>query len=583
MRLGEAFHPQHNSAQGVCPVDRAVPAILETPQSQVVPHVLCVENTLRILPTRGQSRVCQYWNVPRILHWVGVLLATVILSAATVVSVIPAGAKPSLWPSSEPFTHSGSSVLNTSAISCTGPLTCEVLTASWTTGLVATQESNGVWGQAVSIQSSAAFGLGDDPVEMSCWSTGNCLAAAQEFAQSGPGAYYIAAESNGIWGPLSSHLPTGPGGLVPDGGWTLGGLSCAPSGWCAITLTSVSSAGGGTYELDWQSWSAGVLSSVSDTGLANPNDALVSCWGTRKCEFFSSQNFAYAVNPSRPSDWHSLNGGTYQGGSILYSASCTSALHCTIVGQDQNVMYPIAFTESGSTWNQYDFTNSPVNSELYSVSCVAEFCAMVGTAAGGTSLTGSTQDGVPTLTSTPSFYQSWGISCTDVLTCTALGTSSSQLATSNLAPPLVVPSTSHGTATIGQSLSRDLASGVTGGIGSTFFSIQHGHLPPGITLNESTGVLSGVPTHTGTFQATVKVESTGPPFQSSTIALVLTVTQQPAPSPPVTQEPGTSPQSSDASLARTGDDFGRELVVGATTWLGGVLLFILVRRRRSLT
>ncbi|HSE38163.1 MAG TPA: Ig domain-containing protein, partial [Blastocatellia bacterium] len=46
---------------------------------------------------------------------------------------------------------------------------------------------------------------------------------------------------------------------------------------------------------------------------------------------------------------------------------------------------------------------------------------------------------------------------------------------------------------------------VTGGVPTYQFSILSGSLPPGVTLNSNSGLISGTPTVVGTFSFTVKV------------------------------------------------------------------------------
>ncbi len=60
--------------------------------------------------------------------------------------------------------------------------------------------------------------------------------------------------------------------------------------------------------------------------------------------------------------------------------------------------------------------------------------------------------------------------------------------------------------TVGIPYSHTFPSG--GGIGAVTFVILTGSLPPGITLNSSTGVLSGTPTSPGAFPITVQVTDT---------------------------------------------------------------------------
>ena len=66
---------------------------------------------------------------------------------------------------------------------------------------------------------------------------------------------------------------------------------------------------------------------------------------------------------------------------------------------------------------------------------------------------------------------------------------------------------------------------VSGGTGPYAWSVSTGSLPTGITLNASTGILSGTPTAAGTFSFTVKVTDSG--GQSATQATSLTVAAGP--------------------------------------------------------
>ena len=57
--------------------------------------------------------------------------------------------------------------------------------------------------------------------------------------------------------------------------------------------------------------------------------------------------------------------------------------------------------------------------------------------------------------------------------------------------------------TVGQAYSSQLS--VTGGIGPYTYSVISGSLPPGLTLNSSTGAITGTPTTPGTYNVTTKV------------------------------------------------------------------------------
>ena len=83
----------------------------------------------------------------------------------------------------------------------------------------------------------------------------------------------------------------------------------------------------------------------------------------------------------------------------------------------------------------------------------------------------------------------------------SLGIASSGSYTYNTGPALLFPAPPGGEA--GVAYSDQLT--VTGGTSPFTWSVSAGTLPPGLTLNASTGLLSGTPTAAGTYSFTVKV------------------------------------------------------------------------------
>ena len=82
-----------------------------------------------------------------------------------------------------------------------------------------------------------------------------------------------------------------------------------------------------------------------------------------------------------------------------------------------------------------------------------------------------------------------------------LGTSASTAYTYNPGPALLIPAPPGGEVNV--AYSDQLT--VTGGTSPFTWSVGTGPLPPGLTLNASTGLLSGTPTTAGTYSFTVKV------------------------------------------------------------------------------
>ncbi|WP_157555993.1 DUF7507 domain-containing protein [Herbidospora yilanensis] len=77
---------------------------------------------------------------------------------------------------------------------------------------------------------------------------------------------------------------------------------------------------------------------------------------------------------------------------------------------------------------------------------------------------------------------------------------------------------------------------MTGGTAPTTWSISAGSPPPGVTLNPSTGLLSGTPTSAGTYDFTVRIVDAG--GQSDTRAATVTIVPPPVltvPTPPAAQ------------------------------------------------
>jgi hypothetical protein len=86
--------------------------------------------------------------------------------------------------------------------------------------------------------------------------------------------------------------------------------------------------------------------------------------------------------------------------------------------------------------------------------------------------------------------------------------------------PLAVTTSKLPNATIGLHYSKTLQA--SGGVAPYHWALTSGHLPPGLSFS-STGLISGVPTHTGTYDFSVKVSDSEIPASTVTTALSLKV------------------------------------------------------------
>ena len=93
--------------------------------------------------------------------------------------------------------------------------------------------------------------------------------------------------------------------------------------------------------------------------------------------------------------------------------------------------------------------------------------------------------------------------------------------------PLQITATSLPGGQVGTPYSATLT--VTGGTTPYSWSIVAGALPVGLTLQASTGLISGTPSQSGTFSFTVQVQDSGSPVQAARQALSITVAAAPTP------------------------------------------------------
>ena len=138
----------------------------------------------------------------------------------------------------------------------------------------------------------------------------------------------------------------------------------------------------------------------------------------------------------------------------------------------------------------------------------------------GLSLNGSTGaiSGTPTTAGITTF----------TVTITDSETPTPQTATKQLSitvnPKLAVTTSSLTGGIVGAAYNQTMAG--TGGLTPYTWSISSGSLPGGLSLNSSTGAITGTPTTAGTFNFTAKVTDSETPTQSATANLSITINAQ---------------------------------------------------------
>jgi hypothetical protein len=149
--------------------------------------------------------------------------------------------------------------------------------------------------------------------------------------------------------------------------------------------------------------------------------------------------------------------------------------------------------------------------------------------------------GVISGTPTASGSFSVTVQVTDAAKATA-----SQAFTITVVAALTITTATLPNGTVGTAYSQTLAA--AGGSGTLAWSISTGALPGGITLNSSTGSLSGTPTAPGTFNFTVGVTGGG---QSASKAFTITVGVPAGPPATITGLPATATPATQPALGIT--------------------------------
>ncbi|MGH9642488.1 MAG: putative Ig domain-containing protein [Terriglobales bacterium] len=132
-----------------------------------------------------------------------------------------------------------------------------------------------------------------------------------------------------------------------------------------------------------------------------------------------------------------------------------------------------------------------------------------------------------------------------------------------VSPPAITLTCPSGAAQIGMAYNSALV--VSGGTPPYTFSITSGSLPPGLTLNTSTGAITGTPTQAGTFNFTAQVvDSTGTQAGTATANCSIVVSSGVCVAGAINQS-----IKANASFAAVGLDNTNFTISSGNTWING--------------
>jgi hypothetical protein len=364
---------------------------------------------------------------------------------------------------------------------------------------------------------------------VSCEASG-CEAVGQYQTADNVEPMIAAPGVGGVWTATKANTTTLPNSS--EGANTtsvLNAISCPPSGEDCEAVGTYSDAAGNLYP-----WAVQVQVNTGTAhtpeAIALPSDFVaqpapaespqqpmmteISCPSADACTAagayetspaaIATQAFAVPITTEMPGKVSEIS--TDSQGAEVTGLSCTDAGDCIITGESaQGTTVGFFATETEGAWA----TAAPVGSSATTLQALD--CLTVTNCVGfGTTLT-------PTLIEETSFFAAL--------------------------PALAVVTSSLPAATVGVPYSATLQE--TGGSGVSNWSVSNGVLPAGLTLDAATGVISGTPATAGSNGFILTDTDPGPPSQTETASLFISVAAAPLvtttpPSSGTTTTPGTT-------------------------------------------
>jgi putative Ig domain-containing protein len=400
-------------------------------------------------------------------------------------------------------------------------------------------ETAGTWGaaHALTLPANAATmqGLhGAVLYSVSCTIVGDCLAVGSYVDTTNARQPMLVEEDNGVWGAVKTLTLPANANTAPGGQYSrLTSVSCTPASRLAARIRSLGTCVAvGTYidnstslnDLTFVAsesnnvWTGTELmlppdaAATQPTGLDQFDGPAVSCTSAGDCvavgTYTATTGSVDAMHAEETSGvWGRAVTVASESGyigvpALLDSVSCTSAGNCTAVGIyfAAGAALPIVVSEVGGDWGDPSVLTPPPDS---------------GAGSNSLTLTG----GLDYLTS---------VACASPTVCVAAGGYAAALGQRAMVistvSPLAVATTSLPSGVVGSPYSAQLKA--TGGDGGYTWSVETGALPPGLTLNATTGAITGTPTAAGTSNFTVAVTdpTLAPAGQQATAALSIAIT-----------------------------------------------------------
>ena len=477
----------------------------------------------------------------------------------------------------------GAQAVDLSSVACPSAGTCAAVghykdTTAHVQAMVATQSAGGTWqASELTLPAGANAGQSADLNSVVCASAGNCVATGHYLGATGERVMVATQSGGGVWQASDLTLPanakTTGGQLI-----SLGSVVCPSAGNCVATgfyedttssdqaLVATQSAGGA-----WQTSELTLPANATTTpGDQNASLSSVACTSAGTCvatgfyEDTTGSFQALIATQSSGGAWAAseltlpANATTTPGdqNAFLSSVVCPSAGTCDAAGSykdtAQNRQALVATQSAGGAWQASELT-LPGNAATTAGDEAAALKSVVCPSAGSCVAAGAYADtagGRRVLVATQSAGGAWqaseltqpanagnqnallnSLACASAGYCAAAGfykdtTGGFQALVVSSVAALGLGTSSVPSGADGSAYSARLSA--TGGAGGGTWSLSSGSLPAGLSLNASTGVISGVPRTVGKSHFTVSVSDPGPPVQHASVALSITV----GPAPP---------------------------------------------------